>query len=377
MIAALCAGAGIAIGWLGLFLVRRFGRIREPRAAALAPITLLKPLSGDEPLLETALASACSQLYPQFQIVFGVASPADPALALVRRLCARFPETDIAVVINERQHGVNRKVGNLINMLPAARHDLLVIADCDIHAAPDYLARLATTLARPGVGLATTLYTGLPAQGSLAARLGATQITHSLLPGALLARALGREDCLGASMALHRETLERAGGLGALADHLADDNVLGRLVRAQGLRVALAASVPATTVAETDLAALWRHELRWARTIRALAPAQFGASVLQYPLFFSALSVLLSRGAVWAVALFALAWLVRALVARGIDRALGLAIGVPVLLLPLRELLSVAVLIAAFLGARVEWRGHALLADDGRTAQMPISPKRG
>ncbi|MBO0711483.1 MAG: glycosyltransferase, partial [Acetobacteraceae bacterium] len=228
-----------------------------------------------------------------------------------------------------------------------------------------------------GVGLATTLYTGLPSQGSIAARLGATQITHVLLPGALLARALGREDSLGATMALRRETLERAGGLAALVNHLADDNVLGRRVRALGLRVALAASVPATTVAESDLPALWRHELRWARTIRALAPAQFGASVLQYPLVWSAGAVLVSRTAPWSVVLFGLAWLIRAIVARRIDRLLGLAIQAPVWLLPLRELLSVAVLIASFLSDRVEWRGHALVADDGQTAQMPVSPKRG
>jgi len=374
---AVLAGSGIAIGCTGLGLVRRFALTREPRAPSLPPMTILKPLSGDEPLLEAALASACTQQYPAFQIVFGVGDPADPALEVVRRLRARFPETDIAVVVDERQHGANRKVGNLINMLPAARYNVLVIADADVHAAPDYLARLAAALARPGVGLATTLYTGLPSQGSIAAKLGATQITHVLLPGALLARALGREDCLGATMALRRETLERAGGFHALVDHLADDNVLGRLVRALGLVVALAASVPATTVPESDIPALWRHELRWARTIRALAPAQFGASILQYPLVWSAGVVLVSHCTLWSVVLFALAWLIRAIVARQIDRALGLAIPAPVWLLPLRELLAVAVLVASFLSDRVEWRGHALVADNGRTAQMPVSPKRG
>jgi len=100
-------------------------------------------------------------------------------------------------------------------MLPSAKHDILVIADADVHARPDYLRRLATALNAPGVGLVTTLYTGLPAFRTLAGRLGATQITHGFLPGALLGRAFGRRDCLGATMCLRRDPgpNRRAGGV--------------------------------------------------------------------------------------------------------------------------------------------------------------------
>ena len=194
---------------------------------------------------------------------------------------------DIDLVVDAAEHGTNPKVGNLINMLPSALHDILVIADSDVHARPDYLRHLAAALARPGVGLVTTLYSGLPAIPCVASLLGATQITHGFLPGALLGRALGRHDCLGATMCLNRETLSQIGGLEALRDHLADDNVLGRLVLAEGLDVVLADTIVATTVAERRISALWRHELRWARTIRTLEPVAFAASVLQYPLFLA------------------------------------------------------------------------------------------
>src|SRR5271165_6592692 len=205
-------------------------------------------------------------------------------------------------------------------------------------------------------------------------------ITYTFLPGALLSRALGRQDCLGATMALRRETLARIGGLEALADHLADDNVLGRRVRALGLAVALAATVPATTVPEATLPALWRHELRWARTIRALVPGQFAASVLQYPIVWSLLALALSGGALWAWSLFETAWVARALAARAIDRALapllpqppeGLAFRAPLWLLPLRELLSVAVMLASYAGLTVRWRDATLEADDGRSSRSP------
>jgi ceramide glucosyltransferase len=164
-------------------------------------------------------------------------------------------------------------------------------------------------------------------------------------------------------MMLRRGTLERVGGLPALVDHLADDNVLGKLVQGLGLRVALADTIPATTVGETTLAALWRHELRWARTIRMLAPLPFAASILQYPLAWAALAVVLTGGAPAFLAWFAAAWGIRALAAHGIDRMLGLANRTSLWLLPLRELMSVAVMAASYAGRRVEWRGHTMQAE--------------
>jgi ceramide glucosyltransferase len=340
---------------------------REPDV--LPPITILKPLYGQEPFLAEALTTLCEQDYPApIQIVCGVGAESDDAVPVVRALQSRYPDVVIALVIDPAQHGVNPKVGNLINMLPAARHDILVIADSDVHARGDYLRHLVEALQRDGVGLVTTLYSGLPAFRTMAGLLGATQITHGFLPGAVLARALGRRDCLGATMCLRRDTLERIGGFAALKDHLADDSVLGRRVRALGLDVALAHTIVATTVAESDLAALWRHELRWARTIRTLEPAGFAASVLQYPLFFAILTVIASAGAAWSWALFVAVWAVRACAATAIDRALsgmlgGLAFRGPLWLLPLRDLLSAAEWVASHAGRRVDWRGEILQAD--------------
>lgn len=246
---ALCITlAGLIQAAIGWWTVRRYSRRTAGPASWQPAITILKPLHGDEPMLEQALASFCSQDYPVFQIVFGLHDAADPALHVIRRLRARFPRADIDVVIDPTQHGVNRKISNLINMYPRAKHDLIVMADSDIHAPQDYLRELAAGLAPAGVGLVTTLYAGLGASATLAARLGAAQINHSFLPGALLARSLGRQDCLGATMALRRSTLDAIGGLHALVHHLADDAVLGRLVSARGETVALAATLPATTV---------------------------------------------------------------------------------------------------------------------------------
>jgi ceramide glucosyltransferase len=375
--------AGIGQALAGWRETRRFAAAGPTEADDLPPLTLLKPLHGDEPLLEAALASVIDQDYPRFQVIFGVQRTDDPAVAVVERLKTRFPDADIALVVDATPHGENRKVANLINMYASAKYDHIVIADSDLHCAPDYLRRVAAEFAAEGVGLVTSLYAGLAADATLPGKLGASAINHSFLPGALMSRALGREDCLGATMALRRDTLEGIGGLHALVDHLADDNMLGQLVRAQGLRIRIAATVPATTVPESTLAALFRHELRWSRTILSLVPFEFAASAIQYPLFWAipawVFATLAGHERAGEIG-FLLVWFVRAWTATGIDTALGLvaagrATPAPIWLLPLRDMLSMAVFLASYASDTVEWRGnimHTHAAD-----QNPTVPPAG
>lgn len=367
---ALTAAVGLAVVVAGAVAVQRFTATACRPTQCRPAVTVLKPLCGEEPLLEAALASICCQDYPRFQVVFGVQDKNDPALLAVRRVQQRFPACDITVTVNAALHGANRKVSNLINMMQEAQHDVLVFSDSDLHVPPDYLDRIVASLEQPGTGLVTSLCVGLPTMAGPAARLGATGISHLFLPGALLSRALGREDCLGTTMALRRDTLVRVGGLQSLVRHLADDNVLAQRVRQLGLRVGLASTVPMTSVPEGSLRALWQHEMRWARTIRALEPALFITSVLQFPLFWAACVCVLACGSAWSLGLFAIAWLVRALAALSINRWLlqgwRPGIAVPLWLLPLRDVMSVSQVVASYLGARVVWRGHVMHVDDGR-----------
>ncbi len=372
IVADLLACAGVMVCILGLISVRHFARstiAERGDQPTLAPVTVLKPLCGDEPLLEQALESCFTQAYPEFQIVFGVHHAADPALAVVQSLQRRFPERDVKVVIDSTLHGSNRKLSNLINMLPFAKHDILVISDSDLHLSPDYLQVLVTELARPGTGLVTSLsFARPPVPEGWERALGATQINHTVLPGVLLSRALGRQDCLGSTAMFRRETLERIGGLHPLVHVLAEDNVLGQHIRKLGLSIRLADIVPAATMPEADLPSVWWHELRWARTIRELAPVLLCASTIQHPLFWSCLAMIFSGGARWSAGVFLGCWAVRAAAAHGIDRTLRnhlpmRAFPTPFWLLPLRDLLSVAVVGASFLTNQVTWRGHKMPAN--------------
>ncbi len=172
---AIACGFGLAATLSGTVTALRFVRRAAPPATQRPPVTILKPLCGDEPLLEEALASFCRLSYPEFQLVLGVQDPRDPALGVVARVRQRFPHADIVVVTDPVVHGPNRKVSNLINMLPAARHDLLVFADSDLHVATDYLQLVIDALLQPGVGLVTTVSTGLPAHPSSLRRSAASR----------------------------------------------------------------------------------------------------------------------------------------------------------------------------------------------------------
>jgi ceramide glucosyltransferase len=169
---------------------------------------------------------------------------------------------------------------------------------------------------------------------------------------------------------LQRRVLEEIGGLQPLVTQLAEDNVLGQRVRGLGLTVRLANIVSAVTVPEASFRALWQHEIRWARTIRGLVPIAHAVSTFQHPLFSAVMASVLSGAARWSVALFAFAWVVRAISARGIDCALlprlgRRAIAAPYWLLPLRDTLSVVETIASYWGNEVVWRGHKLTAAVG------------
>ena len=250
---ALLAGVGMFAVVGGIIAVRRFAAlpVRVPKTRPAC--TILRPLCGAEPGLDDALESLAAQAYPEFQIVLGTQDPADPALDAARRFAARHPQLDVVVVVDPVLHGANRKISNLMNMLPAAKHATLVFSDSDLHVASDYLDQLAAALQTPGAGRATTLCVSRLAQPSLAGRLASLHTRYCFLPGALLGHWAGRQDCLGNTMAIHRNTLARVGGLRVLADQLADDNVLGQLVVALGLRVALARTITSATVTESTI----------------------------------------------------------------------------------------------------------------------------
>jgi ceramide glucosyltransferase len=364
MLLALLAGLGCFYTAAAVWLVGRYRAGPVPSVPAV-PVSVLKPLHGDEPRLAENLATLLTQDYSApVEILFGAAKPDDPALAVVERLRAAYPDADIKVLVEATRHGSNAKMSNVINIAAGARHPLLVLADSDVAWPADTLARLNAALAGPGIGLASCLHVGRGDAGFWS-RLGAMDISYRFLPSIVIGIAMGAaQPTLGPTLALRRETLDAVGGFRAFADVLADDYEMGRAVRGLGLGTV----VPPFTIThsgdEPDAARLIRHELRWTRTIYGIEPWGFTGSIVTHPLPLAlGAAVLAGPGVLW---LAGLALVLRLLLAARIDAVTQSKAG-PLWLLPLRDCLSATLFVATFFVDNVIWRGTRYsVASDGR-----------
>ena len=360
-LALAAAGYACVALWAVMKGLRKARRVPLP-AGSPQPASVLKPLHGAEPRLYENLRSFCLQTHPDYQLVFGVRDPDDPAIAVVERLRLQFPQRSIALAIDPRVHGANFKVSNLLNMLPHAQHDLLVLADADIYVAPDYLARVTAPLADPTVGIVTCLYYGIPGR-SLWSRLGRLFIDDWFAPSVRLSNAFGSTRfAFGSTIALRRDALETIGGFAVLRDTLADDFWLGELTRRAGLRTVLSEVVVGTDVSESNLKDLYSHELRWLRTIRSIAPAGFAMTFVCFTSPLLLLGLLLAPGP-GSAALALLGGAARVLLHFLQRRISHQAFAWhEVLLIPLRDALLLMEWAAALAGWQVRWRGQVLHA---------------
>jgi ceramide glucosyltransferase len=349
------AAAAMAYTAAASFAVRLRSR---PRLAELPeeapPVTILKPLCGAEHDLYECLRSFCEQTYPRFQIVFGVSDADDPAVDVVNRLQREFPAVDLHLAIDRRQHGSNRKVSNLINMMPLARHDYLVISDSDVRVMDDYLAQVVGPLLDPEIGMVTCPYRGNPRPG-LWSLLGALFIDDWFIPSVRVAAMFGsRSFAFGATIAIRRSVLANVGGFASIANQLADDYRLGELTRGIGLRTVLSDVVVETCVDECSLGELVRHELRWLRTIRAVRPLGYNLAFVTFGVPVAAIGSVLAAGA-WpaltALCITALARVVLHCSVRRSNSALA-----HLLVLPVRDGLSLVLWAWGFVTRRVHWR---------------------
>ena len=349
--------------------VFRFFRAERPAHRSNTAVTILKPLHGAEPCLTGNLETFLSQDHGgPIQLVCGVRCSDDPAVAVVDHLARRHLDARIDLIVDSAQHGSNAKISNLINMMPKVTHDFLVLSDSDMAVAPDYLSQLLSAFDRPRVGAVTCLYRGRGDAGFWS-RLGAAGLSYQFLPNATFATALGQigDACMGSTIALRRPTLDAIGGFTRFADVLADDHAIGKAVRKQGLDVVIPPMLLTHGSDETSFGALWRHELRWAATVRGLTPAwAYAGSLITFPLPLAIIGAFFHPAAGIALALVALT--IRIVAAGVVDTVAGTSTASK-WLLPARDFLSLAIFIASYAVRSVDWRGSRLtMGSDGRIA---------
>ncbi len=372
LLASLGAVAGCGYYALCLISVRRFlrdlARRRDAGHASLPPVSILKPLRGADPGMYESFRSHCLQDYPDYELIFGVDRADDPAAELVERLQREFPQRAIKLVVCPEVLGANRKVSNLAQMLPHARHAFLLVNDSDIRVEIDYLRRVMAPLGNRRVGLVTTLYRGA-AGGTLGSCLEALGISTDFAAGVLAARQVeGIRFGLGSTLAFPRAALDAIGGFAPLADYLADDYELGARIARAGFQVLLSDTVVETHLPAYSLRGFFQHQLRWARGIRASRPGSYAGLALTFGLPWAMAAVALARGASWSWALLAVAAVLRLAVALTVGRTILRDPRLPrdLWLIPLRDVIAVGVFAASYAGRRIAWRGDRFVLEKGK-----------
>jgi ceramide glucosyltransferase len=347
---------------------REAGESARP-TEALPPISILKPLKGTDPEIYQSFRSHCQQDYPDYEIIFGVSDPSDPAIESVKALQREFPERRIQLVVSEKILGANVKVSNLAQMLAEARYGLFIVNDSDIRVAPDYLRRVTAPLADLGIGMVTCLYRGVPG-ATLGSRLEALGISTDFCAGVLAARQLegGIRFGLGSTLAFRREDLEKIGGFISFVDYLADDYELGKRIAGLGLAVELSQVVVETYLPSYRMREFFAHQLRWARGVRDARAGGYLGLVFTFGLLWALLALASSGGALWAWGTLAVTLCLRFVVAVAVGRSIlqDRQILQDFWLIPLRDLVAVVVWIASLGGDTVTWRGQRFRLKDGK-----------
>ena len=319
-------------------------------------VSIFKPLGKWTPELRRDIETLFEQDYTgTVEIIFGLHDESDPARETVDQL--KVQHSNIKVVVSPERRGTNAKVANLLNMVSHAKYSIFVICDGDIAVSKDLLSTLIGTLEAPGVGLVSSLYSGVPDKPLFWPIMSAMGMSYSFLPNVVLAAATGLEvPCLGATMAIRRTTLAEVGGFERVANALADDYELGKAVRAEGYSVALLMAAVRHNAGERRASEFFAHELRWARTIRMINPIGYVLSALTHNVVFAALGVIANpMAATMAILAFAIG--ARIVLQHAVDRAFNSWSG-PAWLLPLRDLLTFLVFALAFISRKVRWGGR-------------------
>jgi len=372
--------AGLGYYLLALWSARSFVRhLRQPLPQFHPPVSILKPVKGLDPGMYGSFASHCRQQYAgEYEILFAVSSFDDPAVQAIHRLQAEFPDRAIRLVLCPESLGANGKVSNLVQVLPYARFDYLLINDSDIQVSPDYLRNIMAHFECPHraggrVGMVTAPYRGR-AHTTLGSRMEALGISTDFIPGVLTARNLedGIHFALGSTLAISREALNEIGGLAPLVDYLADDYELGVRVARSGFEVALSGEVVDTFVPAYTFPQFLAHQTRWARSTRDSRKLGYAGLAFTYGLPWAFFNLIASGANLPSVALLSLTLAARV--------ALALVVGVGIVgdrqvlrdlwLLPLRDVVALGIWAWSFAGNTVAWRGEEFSLKDGKLHKM-------
>ena len=374
LLALLLAGSLVYAG-LTVIAVLRYLAVRPPKLGTAEPISILKPLSGLDADLESNLRTFFEQEYPSFEILFAVREAHDPAVPIVEKLRAEYPNIPSRLLITGEPPYPNAKVFSLDRMLRASAHDLVVMSDSDIRVTPTLLKTIAAEFQDQNLGVATCPYRAVAGQ-SFWSRLEATGMNTDFLAGILVARMLeGMRFAVGPTIAARRHVLESIGGFDRLKDYLAEDFVMGKFAAESGHGVGLSSYViehhiGGSNLKHQDFRHNAAHRIRWTRSTRRSRPAGYVGQLFTMPIPLALLLMAWNPG-LWFVVPVTLA--IRGIAAWTVAETV-LHTRLNWLLLPMEDIAAFCFWIAGFFGNTIVWRGRRYhLERDGRFRLLSTS----
>jgi len=356
---------------------RFFSRERAVALPSYTPAaSLLKPVHGVDFGSYENFASFCTQDYPEYEILFGVGDGSDPAVPLIQRLMAEFPQNQIRLFVGLEHIGANRKVNMQARLASEARYQILVLTDGDIRVSRDYLREVIAPLEDRRVGAVTSFYRGI-AEGNLGAQLEAIGAASDFFAGVLMANWMeGITFGLGASIVTTKEWITRIGGFAAIADLHSDDYELGNRIARAGGKILLSREVVATMYPAQSARGFWQHQVRWARTVRLSRPLSFVGLLFTHGLPWALLAALIAPSTAIAAS-YLLAYLVLRLTMAWTVGVWGVGDQVlrrKIWLVPLRDAIYFLVWLGSFASNRIHWSGEEYIMRKGQL--VALTPQR-
>ncbi|NGO62339.1 glycosyltransferase [Rhizobium daejeonense] len=358
-----------------LVLVWRSTRHEEPLPSRPPAVTIVRPVCGLENNLETTLQSTFRLDWPDYEIIFCVATANDPAIAIVRRCMASHPHIPARLLVGDDRISVNPKLNNVIKGWRSARYDWIVLADSNVLMPEDYIRQLFARWL-PGTGAVCSPPIGSAPEG-FAAELECAWLNGFQARWQLLADAIGLGFAQGKTMLLNRQIMARAGGFERLGEEVAEDAATTGLIRGLGLKVRLVKQPFPQPLGRRDLASVWKRQLRWARLRRASFPLYFVPELIAgAALPLAALTALVATGTCSPLSalLYLVAWYGgETLLNRSFGWHTGL-LGLPATVA--RDIALPVLWIAAWFGNGFVWRGNAMTVASDETTETPPAKAR-
>ena len=362
----LITGSIVYYIWCAISAVQFFALTQQENSANNQPVSVLIPVCGVDEGAQENWESFCQQDYEHYEVIFGVMNPQDPAIPILEELVARYPHRAKLVFCLEVR-GINYQVSNLMHLLEAAQHELVIFTDSDMRVKPEYIRKVTAPLADSAIGAVTAGHLGHEPK-FLVAALASLGRCIDEMPSVLLARTLfnGLQFALGATIATRKSLLAQVGGLQSIVNRIGSDFHIGNMIANAGYRVELSQYVLECDSGRESFRQLFLRELRWARAIRYNQGALYYGYGCIYGTVYCIPLLLVSGFQSWAVIVC-----VATLAARVVQALVSMyTMDCPKLVrwiwtLPLRDLINFVIFVGGAFGQTIYWRGRQLGIGEG------------